>query len=61
MMTFTAMQVSSGAGVVHSGGESLRTVTLAEFLDGLRENDGEGESATAFTFDMEFFQTNKGV
>lgn len=54
------MQVSSGAGVVHSGGESLQTVTLTEFLEELRENDGSGESATSFTFDMEFFEKNKG-
>eukprot|EP00903_Cladosiphon_okamuranus_P006388 g6253.t1 len=54
-----AVHVSSGAGVVHSGGESLRTLTLTAFLEELRENDGGGESATSFTFDMEFFDQNK--
>lgn len=53
-------QVSSGAGIVHSGGESLHTVTLSNFLEGLRENDGSGVSATAFTFDLEFIESNKG-
>ena len=52
--------MSSGAGIVHSGGESLRTVTLADFLDSLRENDGGGESSTSFTFDLEFVDRNPG-
>lgn len=53
-------QVSSGAGIVHSGGESLRSVTLTEFLEDLRDGGGDGESATAFTFDLEFLARNPG-
>lgn len=53
--------MSSGAGIVHSGGESLHTVTLGSFLEGLRENEGDGVSATAFTFDLEFVDSNKGA
>lgn len=38
----------------------MHTVSLTDFLEGLRENDGTGASATAFTFDMEFIDGNKG-
>lgn len=53
-------QVAPGAGIVLSGGESMRTLKLSEFLEELRENDGSGPSATAFTFDLEFIEKNKG-
>lgn len=57
---YVIYQVSSGAGIVHSGGESLRSVTLTEFLEDLRDSGGDGESATAFTFDLEFLARNPG-
>lgn len=53
--------MSSGAGIVHSGGESLRTVTLTEFLEDLRAKEGGGGvSSTSFTFDLEFIDRNPG-
>lgn len=60
-VTLPFHQVSSGAGIVHSGGESLRTVTLTEFLEDLRaKEDGGGVSSTSFTFDLEFIDRNQG-
>lgn len=35
-------------------------MSLSEFLEGLRKERGPGASASAFTFDMEFVDTNKG-
>ncbi|CAM9697162.1 unnamed protein product [Ascophyllum nodosum] len=53
-----SVHVSSGAGIVHSGGESLRTVSMKDFLEDLRDGGGDGMSATAFTFDLEFLERN---
>lgn len=54
------LKVSSGSGIVHSGGESLHTVTLSDFLGDIRETNAKGPSATSFTFDMEFVEGNPG-